>query len=81
MYFIGFLCSGFNIVGTGYLSATEKAGWAFMASVLRGFVAITLCALLLSHLFGMAGVWLAFPVSELLTAIVMGIAIVQSRKA
>ena len=81
LYFIGFLCSGFNIVGTGYLSATEKAAWAFAASILRGFVAITLCALLLSHLFGMAGVWLAFPVSELLTAIVIGIAIVQSRKA
>ena len=72
LYFIGFLFAGINIVGTGFLSATEKAGWAFAASILRGFIAISVCAVVMPMCFGMVGVWLAFPVAELLTALVTG---------
>ena len=68
LYFIGFLFAGFNIVGTGILSAVESAGWAFAASISRGVVAIIVCALVLSALFGMNGVWLAFPAAELITS-------------
>lgn len=75
LYFIGFLFAGFNIVGTGYLSATENAGWAFATSILRGFVAIIVCAFTLTYLFGMTGVWLTFAAAELITAVVMIIAI------
>lgn len=71
LYFTGFLFAGFNIVGTGFLSATANARGAFITSVLRGFIAITVFAFILSALFGMTGVWLAFPVSECLTTIVM----------
>ena len=78
LYFIGYLFAGFNIIGTGFLSATEKATWAFVTSVLRGFVAIIIFAFFLSALFGMTGVWLAFPASECLTAIVMCVAIYRS---
>ena len=78
LYFIGYLFAGFNIIGTGFLSATEKATWAFVTSVLRGFVAIIVFAFFLSALFGMTGVWLAFPASECLTAVVMCIAIYRS---
>ena len=78
LYFLGFLFAGFNIVGTGYLGATEAAGWAFTASVLRGFIAIVLCAVILSILFGMNGVWLAFPVAELMTAVVTIVALYKT---
>lgn len=78
MYFTGFLFAGFNIVGTGFLSATEKAGWAFAASILRGFVAISACAVIMSVCFGMMGVWLAFPTAEFLTALVTGSGLVCS---
>ena len=71
LYFIGYLFAGFNIVGTGYLSATEAVVGAFVTSIMRGFVAIIVCAFLLAWLFGMTGIWLAFPAAELLTAIVM----------
>ncbi|MDO4260848.1 MAG: MATE family efflux transporter [Eubacteriales bacterium] len=80
LYFTGFLFAGFNIVGTGYLSATEKAGWAFATSIMRGFAAISVCAFVLSRLFGMTGVWLGFPASEFLTAILMTAAIAGRRK-
>lgn len=78
LYFTGFVFAGFNIVGTGFLSATEKVGWAFAASMLRGFIAIIICALILSVCFGMTGVWLAFPAAELVTAVVTGIALGRS---
>ncbi|MDE6362656.1 MAG: polysaccharide biosynthesis C-terminal domain-containing protein [Lachnospiraceae bacterium] len=68
LYFIGFLFAGFNIVGTGILSAVESARWAFAASISRGFVSIIVCAFVLSAALGMNGVWLAFPAAELLTA-------------
>lgn len=80
LYFIGFLFAGFNIVGTGYLSAVEEAKWAFAASVLRGVVAISACAVLLSAVLGMTGIWLAFPAAEFLTAIVTGAAIVRTKE-
>lgn len=67
IYFLGFLFAGINIVGTGVLSAVESARWAFAASVARGLVLILCCAFLLSALFGMRGVWMAFPAAEFLT--------------
>ncbi|MBQ7432268.1 MAG: MATE family efflux transporter [Lachnospiraceae bacterium] len=77
LYFIGYLFAGLNIVGTGYLSATEVAGWAFAASVLRGFVAIVASAFVMSWLFGMTGIWLAFTVAEGITFAVIAVAIKQ----
>ncbi len=68
LYFAGFLFAGFNIVGTGILSAVEAAGWAFAASISRGFVSIIVCAFVLAAALGMNGVWLAFPAAELITA-------------
>lgn len=81
LYFIGFIFAGFNIVGTGYLSATESALWAFITSILRGIVAISICAFVLSKLFGMTGIWLAFPTAELITAMLMILAIKRSKIA
>lgn len=74
LYFIGFIFAGFNIIGTGYLSAVDSAGWAFAASIMRGFIAIIGCAVCLALIFGMTGVWLAFPAAEFVTAIVTLIA-------
>lgn len=78
LYFIGFLFAGFNIVGTGVLSAMESARWAFAASVSRGFVAIAGCAFILSAMFGMNGVWIAFPAAELITFVLTSVALARS---
>lgn len=72
LYFTGFIFAGFNIVGTGFLSATDHPAASFAASILRGVVAIIICSVVLSHLFGMTGVWLAFVAAELITAVVTG---------
>ena len=69
LYFIGYFFAGFNIVAAGYLSATDRPAEASITSICRGMAAIVVCSLVLSRLFGMNGVWAAFPVSELLTAL------------
>ncbi len=71
LYFLGFLFAGFNIVGTGFLSAIEQAREAFFTSILRGLAGILAFSITLSAIFGLNGVWLAFPATELLTAVVM----------
>lgn len=79
LYFTGFIFAGLNIVGTGYLSATERAAAAFYASIIRGFAAITAFAFLLSALLGITGVWLAFPAAELLTLFVTAFGILKKK--
>lgn len=78
LYFVGFLFAGINIVGTGILSAVESVRWAFVSSIMRGFVAILLCAFLLSYFFGMTGVWLAFPAAEFLTMLVTALGLIST---
>ena len=70
LYFIGYIFAGVNIVGTGYLSASDKPAPAFAASVSRGIFAIVGFAFLLSSLFGLTGVWLSFAAAELFTSII-----------
>ena len=69
MYFVGYFFAGFNIMAAGYLSATNRPVEASITSICRGMAAIVTFSLLLSRLFGMDGVWAAFPASELLTAL------------
>ncbi len=80
IYFVGYLFAGFNIVGTGYLAATENARWSFGTSILRGFVAIIVCAIVLAWLLGMLGVWLAFPVAEAITAVIVAVGIIKNQR-
>lgn len=63
----GFLLAAANTVKAGFYSATGKARESSAISISRGVIAIVFFALLLSHLFGIVGVWLAFPVAELFT--------------
>ena len=69
MYFVGYFFAGFNIMAAGYLSAVNRPVEASITSICRGMVAIVTCSLVLSAVFGMPGVWAAFPASELLTAL------------
>ena len=69
LYFTGILFSGINIAGSSFFSAAENIKAAFTVSVLRGFVLILLFAFLLSSVFGMNGVWLAYAASESVTSV------------
>ena len=80
LYFVGYFFAGFNIVAAGYLSATNRPVEASVTSICRGMVAIVVCSLVLSRLFGMNGVWAAFPASELLTAVLTLFLLLRGKK-
>lgn len=80
LYFIGYLFAAVNIVACGYLGATEAATWSFVTSLSRGLVAILIFAFILSKLFAMTGIWLAFPAAEAVTLILSVIAMIHWRK-
>ena len=80
LYFVGYFFAGFNIVAAGYLSATDRPAEASITSICRGMAAIVVCSLVLSRLFGMNGVWAAFPVSELLTALLTLFLLLRRKK-
>ena len=80
LYFLGFLCVGYNYLTAAFLSATERAGAACALSTLRGCVGITLTACLFAWRFGITGIWLAFPAVELVTAL-LGLLVRRRRPA
>ena len=70
IYFVGGIFVGFNIILTTFFASIENVRPAHMISLLRGFVVILPMVFLLSYLGGITGVWLSFPVTELMVSIV-----------
>lgn len=70
LYFPAFFFVGFNVVAAVYFSAAGRPRPGFVISILRGLVLILPLTFLLAELWGMTGVWLTFPVTETLTALV-----------
>lgn len=70
LYFIACPFIGFNIVLATYFISTEKPFFAQIISMLRGFIILIPMAFLLSSIWKMTGVWCAYPMTELLVAIV-----------
>ena len=81
IYFIGFLFAGINIFCSSALSAIASVKWAFVLSILKGFVVVNVCAAILAPIFGMNGVWVAFPLSEFILLIISGFAMKKSISA
>ena len=69
LYFTAIPFAGFNIVLSTHFTSTEKAVQAQAVSLSRGFFIIIPMAFFLSHTFGITGVWLSYPVTELLVFI------------
>lgn len=69
IYFTGGIFAGFNIILSVFFTSAEKAVPAHILSLLRGFAVIISTALLLAEIWGLRGVWLSFPVTEILSAI------------
>ena len=61
------MCFGINIVSIGYFQSVERDRPAMAITLLRGFILILFCFWLMPILWGVSGIWLAVPVSELLT--------------
>lgn len=79
LYFSAFVLMGLNIVLASYLSALADGRAAFLISAVRGFAAMIPLCLLLSRLFGVTGVWLTIPASELV-ALTAALLLLYARK-
>ncbi len=73
LYFLGFLIVGINVMLITYFAATNRPVQTLIGSLLRGVIAISLCALVLSMLFGMTGIWCSLLASEIVTLVVLSV--------
>ncbi|MDO5708098.1 MAG: MATE family efflux transporter [Andreesenia angusta] len=80
IYFIGFFFAGINIVLTMYLSSIEKTRAAFLISISRGCVIIVPLVIILSGMWKMKGIWLAFVLTEFIVSLIALYIILSNRK-
>lgn len=69
LYFLSTPFVGYNIILATFFTSIEKALPAHILSILRGLVLIIPMAFLLSALWKMTGVWLTYPTTEFLIAL------------
>lgn len=81
IYFTGFFFAGLNIVLASWFSSVEKPIQSFTISILRGCVLIIPILLLLSAQMEIQGVWLTYPLAEMLTFILALAAVRKSSRA
>jgi len=60
-----------NVAIVGYYQSVEQVKRATAFVFLRGFAILVPCFILLPELLGTAGIWLAMPFAELMTAIII----------
>ncbi|PRY81359.1 MATE family efflux transporter [Alkalibacterium olivapovliticus] len=71
IYFAGFIFAGMNTILTSYFGATDQPNRALFFSLLRGGLIIIPLALILSHYYGMIGVWSSYVITEALILIIV----------
>lgn len=65
-----FLMSGYNGMASIYFTSIGRAGESALISSARGLIVPLICIFSLPFIFGMNGVWLVSPVTELLTFVI-----------
>lgn len=79
LYFTALIFAGYNIILATYFTSIEKPLPAHVLSILKGLVLIIPLAFLLSACFDMTGVWLTYPITEFLAAL-LGFIIYERQK-
>jgi len=69
LYFLSSAFVGYNIILGTLLTSIEHTLPAHILSLLRGLILIIPMTFFLSALWGMTGVWLAYPITEFFTAL------------
>lgn len=70
IYAITFVVMGFNVINSMYFTGIGDAKSSAIISSLRGIVLLLVFTLVLPVFFGMNGVWMSAPLTEVLTALV-----------
>lgn len=80
LFSASFVFFALNLVLIGYFQALEQARAAIIFMTLRGYLLVIPAFALLPTLFGTAGLWLAVPLAEVLTFIVIVAYIAQKHR-
>ncbi|XEQ92298.1 Multidrug export protein MepA [Sporomusa carbonis] len=64
---------GFQIIGANYFQAIGKAYYSIIFNLLRQVIVLIPLVFILSHYFGLMGVWAAGPISDIASALLTGI--------
>lgn len=73
IYFTACPFVGANILLAIYFAATDQAVPAQVISLLRGLIVIVPLAFVMANVAGITGVWMTFPLTELVVCVVAGI--------
>lgn len=80
IYFTAVFFVSQNIVLSVFFTSTDNPMPAHLISLLRGFVIIIPMAFILSWIWGITGVWVVFPVTELIVTLIGLAFFIKSRK-
>ena len=70
IFMVSFFFSGINAITSFYFTSIGKALESAVISLSRGLVVLLVCIFVLPAYLGMTGVWLAAPVTEIITIII-----------
>lgn len=79
LFSIGFICFIVNLTAIGYYQSLERIGAATTFALLRGLLILVPAFYLLPMVLDNSGIWLAMPVSEGLTALLIFIYYLSTR--
>ena len=69
LFAVGFIPFALNMISVGYFQSVEQIRSATFLTVMRGFVFMIACFMILPEIFGNAGVWLSVPMAEIFTSV------------
>ncbi len=69
IYFTSIVSAGYNLIIAVFFTSTHQTKPAQILTILRGFVIIIPLSFLMAKVLGMLGIWLVFPITESLVAI------------
>lgn len=70
IYGVTFLVMGYDVINSMYFTSCGDAKSSALISALRGIILLLGFTMILPAIFGMTGVWMAAPCTEMLTAVV-----------
>lgn len=80
IFSFAFLFLGVNVITSFYFTSIGKAKESALISASRGLVILLIAILILPSIWGMTGVWLVAPVTEIITILLTLIFVVKSDK-
>ena len=80
IYAVTFLLMGYDMINSMYFTSCGDAKSSAIISSLRGIILLLAFTLILPAVFGMNGVWMSAPCTEIITAIVSILLLKRQKK-